>query len=287
MQWAKRLLISLIFAGLAAIAVASAELAEAKSEFHFALLGDRTGEAQTGVYEEAWREAAAEKPAFVLTVGDSIQGGDDKQLALEWQQMSEILKPYSRLKLFLAPGNHDIWDDASKAAYVQFSHRPPHYSFDWQQAHFTVVDDSGADELNAEETRFLEADLRAHQNQRIKFVISHRPFWLLPVALGDSKFAFQNLALKYGVKYVIAGHIHQMLRFKLGDVNYLSMASSGGHLRNDKTYEHGWFFQHTSVSVEGDEAKFRIEELQMPFGQGRVTTADDWSAAGLMSRSQE
>ena len=42
--------------------------------FHFALLGDRTGETQPGVYEKVLREATADAPAFLLSVGDTIQG---------------------------------------------------------------------------------------------------------------------------------------------------------------------------------------------------------------------
>jgi hypothetical protein len=46
--------------------------------FRFAILGDRTGEAQPGVYEQVWKEVAAENPAFVLSVGDTIQGMNDR-----------------------------------------------------------------------------------------------------------------------------------------------------------------------------------------------------------------
>ena len=45
-------------------------------------------------------------------------------------------------------------------------------------------------------------------------------------------------------------------------VMYLSMASSGGHLREDKSYDHGWFFQHTLAHVRGDQVSFEIKELQ-------------------------
>ena len=38
--------------------------------FRFVILGDRTGEARPGVYEQVWQEAAAEDPAFVVTTGD-------------------------------------------------------------------------------------------------------------------------------------------------------------------------------------------------------------------------
>src|SRR6266566_1357369 len=51
----------------------------------FIILGDRTGEAQPGVFEAALREAAAEKPAFILSLGDNIQGGDDATAESQWQ----------------------------------------------------------------------------------------------------------------------------------------------------------------------------------------------------------
>jgi len=48
-----------------------------KDSFQFVVLGDRTGDAQPGVYEQVWQEAAAENPAFVVSVGDSIEGSSD------------------------------------------------------------------------------------------------------------------------------------------------------------------------------------------------------------------
>jgi Icc protein len=274
--WAKAAALSVVLLAL----LASARAPE-PAEFHFALLGDRTGEAQPGVYPEAWREAVADNPAFVLTVGDSIQGGNDQTLTAEWASLLRIIAPYRRFQLFLTPGNHDVWDTASQLAYKKFAHHPLHYSFDWRQAHFTILDDSQSDDLKPEEMAFLAQDLAAHAAQPVKFIVSHRPSWLFHVVLGDSKFPLHQLALKYGVKYVIAGHIHQMLHFELDGVTYLSMASSGGHLRNDKEYRHGWFFQHTRVDVGGATASFKIEELGAPFGQGRITAARDWGAAGL------
>lgn len=81
---------------------------------------------------------------------------------------------------------------------------------------------------------------------------------------------------------MIAGHIHQMLAFHLDGITYLSMASSGGHLRASKRYQDGWFFEHSLVTVKGGSVQFKIEELTAPFGQGRVTRPDDWGPAGLI-----
>jgi UDP-2,3-diacylglucosamine pyrophosphatase LpxH len=252
------------------------------SGFTFALLGDRTGEAQPGVYQEAWREAAAENPAFVLTVGDTIQGYDDKTIDSEWRQVFQLLAQFRRFPLFLTPGNHDVWSPASAAAYVKYSRHPLHYSFDWRQAHFTILNDSESDDLKPDEIAFLESDLAAHKTQPVKFIVSHRPSWLFSAVLRNSDFPLHRLARQYGVRYVIAGHIHQMLRFEMDGVTYLSMASSGGHLRNDKKYGHGWFFQHTAIGVSGDSVRIEIKELAPPFGKSRITTPANWGAAGLL-----
>jgi hypothetical protein len=75
-----------------------------------------------------------------------------------------------------------------------------------------------------------------------------------------------------------------MLHADLDSVSYVSMASSGGHLRASKKYEDGWFFEHTCVDVSGNDVHFEIHELRPPFGQGRVTQLADWGVAGLLNQ---
>jgi 3',5'-cyclic-AMP phosphodiesterase len=203
----------------------------APDSFRFAILGDRTGEAQPGVYEQVWKEVAAESPAFVVSVGDTIQGMNDASAEAEWLEAGRILKPFRGYPLYLAPGNHDIWSAASERLFRQYAAHPIHYSFDYGQAHFTILDNSQSDELPPQELTFLEADLKAHAGQALKIIVSHRPSWLLNVALRNPNFALHQLARRYGVQYVVAGHVHQMLRLELESVTYVSMASSGGHLR--------------------------------------------------------
>jgi hypothetical protein len=89
------------------------------------------------------------------------------------------------------------------------------------------------------------------------------------------------MAQKYGVQYVIAGHIHQMLHFNLDGVTYVSMPSSGGHLRGSKAYEDGWFFGHALVSFDGQAGQFQIHEAGPPHGKSRVTNLADWGMLGL------
>jgi predicted phosphohydrolase len=258
---------------------------QANGDWQFAVLGDRTGEALPGVYEQLWREIAAEKPSFVLTAGDTIQGLNNRTARSEWESIRKILLPYTAIPTYLTPGNHDVWSAESEALFKKYSRQGIHYSFDVRQVHVTVLDNSRSDQLSADEMQFLENDLKRHMDQPIKILVSHRPSWLLPIVFGDTSLPLHQLAMRYNVAYVIAGHVHQMLHFELDGVTYLSMPSAGGHLRASKRYEDGWFFAHTVAQVRGNKLGFKIEEVSSPFGSGRVTSVEDWGAAGLVNRN--
>ena len=57
---------------------------EPANDFHFSIVGDRTGAASPGIYERVWREVDALNPAFVINTGDTIEGGDDARAEQEW-----------------------------------------------------------------------------------------------------------------------------------------------------------------------------------------------------------
>jgi len=270
---------------LATLLVALAA-APAADTFRFVVLGDRTGGAQPGIYEQVWQEATAEGPKFVVTLGDTIEGLNDATVETEWEAVEQILAPYRRYTLYLAPGNHDIWSEKSERAFQKHARHAPHYSFDYEQAHFTVLDNSRSEQFSPDELKFLEKDLQAHAAQPVKFIVSHRPSWLMDVMFANPNFAVHRLAKKYGVQYVIAGHVHELLHVDLDGVTYLSMASAGGHLRASKKYEDGWFFGYALVKVNGRDVKFQIKELKPPHGMGRVTRPDDWGRAGLVDRRE-
>jgi UDP-2,3-diacylglucosamine pyrophosphatase LpxH len=254
--------------------------------FVFIIIGDRTGGTQPGVYEQVWQEAAAEHPAFVVSVGDTIEGLNDATAEAQWSAVEQILTPYRPYPLYFAPGNHDIWSERSGRLFRKFARHEPHYSFDYGQAHFTILDNSRSDEFSADELTFLEKDLRAHVAQPVKFIVSHQPSWLIHVVFANETFAVHQLAKKYGVQYVIAGHVHQMLHVELDGVTYASMASSGGRLRASRKYEDGWFFGYTRVEVKGKNVSLHVKELKPPHGGGRVTRLEDWGVAGLIDKGR-
>ena len=149
----------------------------------FVLLGDRTGSAQPGVLRAGMARGLSGKPEFVVSVGDTIEGLDDAKAPAGWEEFERIRKPYAQIPLFLAPGNHDIWSALSEGLFRRYAGRAPHFSFDHGPAHFTVLDNSRSDDLSEAELAFLEADLKAHAAQPVKFIVSHRPSWIVNAAL--------------------------------------------------------------------------------------------------------
>ena len=271
---------------LAALLAATAALlpAQAPVPFRFLILGDRTGETADGVYQQAWREISALKPAFVVSVGDSIQGVDDATAEKQWIEFERLIDPFRSLPFYPAAGNHDIWSAGSARLFEKYTGHPPHYGFDNGPVHVTVLNNSESDALPASEITFLESDLKAHQAQPVKLIVSHRPSWLLNVMLRSPDFPLQRLAVQYGVHTVVAGHIHQLIHGKLGDVDYISAPSAGGHLRDSAKYEEGWFFGWILATVNGSNVTFEVHELAPPNGKARVTSIADWGVAGLSGR---
>ena len=264
---------------LAVCLLAALAQTPAPAAFHFVILGDRTGDVQPGVWEAVWKQASAEKPAFFAGVGDSIEGGNDATAASEWREVKHILAPYTGFPLYLAPGNHDIWSAESEKLFEANTGHPPHYSFDYGAVHVTILDNSRSDELSDSELAFLESDLERHRSQALKFIVSHRPSWLLYAVGRNPQFRLHQLARKYGVQYVVAGHVHELLHTTLEGVEYISAPSSGGHLRGSKKYEDGWFFGYTRVDVRGSAATVEFEDLQ-----GHKSNLADWGLTGLVRK---
>src|SRR3954468_3455097 len=83
-----------------AAALVLAAYAAGPSEFRFVILGDRTGGAVAGVYQEVWHEIDLDHPDFVVSVGDTIQGLDDTTMDAEWRKVLALLAPYRRYRIF-------------------------------------------------------------------------------------------------------------------------------------------------------------------------------------------
>ncbi|MBK7927398.1 MAG: metallophosphoesterase [Bryobacterales bacterium] len=273
-------LVVLLFGGV----IVTRAVTEPKNDFRFTILCDRTGGAQPEIYGRIWREVDLMHPDFVINVGDTIQGGRDADLDAQWSELRPLFQRYSHYPLYFTPGNHDVFNDTSKALYEKESKRPTFYSFDYQEAHFTVLDNSRTNDLTEDQIKFLEKDLEANKDKRPKFVFFHKPYWIAPLKLGSGEFPLHQLAKKYGVEHIISGHGHVFVRIVRDGIAYMEVGSSGGTMEKALEQGHGFkegrFYHHVWVRVKGSKAMMSVKELDGPKGAGRMFNAEDWDENG-------
>jgi Icc protein len=241
----------------------------AAAGFDFAILGDRTGNAVAGVYEQVCKEIAAHRPDFVINVGDTIEGLDDLTAVNQWNKVRPLWKDFGDVPFYLVPGNHDIWSPVSERVWRAETGHPPQYSFDFRGIHITVLDNSRSEGLGQDQTSFLESDLAAHARQSPKFVFFHRPFWLVPIKFQNGTFPLHRIARKYGVEFIVSGHAHEFDRSEYEGVQYVMVGSSGGSLSHGKgatptkTTLDGLYFGYGWVHVEGGKATLEFRRVEV------------------------
>ncbi len=256
---------------------------EPKNDFRFSILGDRTGGHQDQIFGRVWREVDLLHPDFVINVGDTIEGKDHLTMNGQWQELRPVWERYKHYPLYFTPGNHDIWSQESEALYRQETKQAPYYSFNYQDAHFTVLDNSRTGDLGPEQLEFLDKDLAANAERRPKFVLFHKPYWIAYLRLGLTSAGLHPILKKHGVDYVISGHGHQFVRLPHDGVVYMEVGSSGGRLgglRRGEGFRQGWFYHHVWARVKGARVEFTVKEIDGPMGEGRMFRAEDWDANG-------
>jgi 3',5'-cyclic-AMP phosphodiesterase len=264
--------------------VALRAVTEPKNDFRFSIIGDRTGAAQPQIYGRVWREVDLLHPDFVINVGDTIQGGADALAESQWQELRPLFERYNHYPLYFTPGNHDVFSDTSAKLYEKQSGRAIRYSFNYQDAHFTVLDNSRTNDLTQEELDFLSSDLEANKDKNPKFIFFHKPYWIPILKLGSSDFPLHKLALKYGVQHVISGHGHQFVRLVRDGIAYMEVGSSGGTMEAALKLGHGFkegrFYHHVWGRVKGSKIELTIKEVDGAKGAGRMFKADQWDDNG-------
>jgi predicted phosphodiesterase len=279
-QWAAATVAVIVLGGT----VILKGLTEPKNDFRFSVIGDRTGSAMPQIYGRVWREVDLLHPDFVVNVGDTIQGGNDATAQSEWSELRPLWQRYKHYPLYFTPGNHDIWSDYSRRIYEKETGRETFYSFNYQDAHFTVLDNSLQNELTPGQYGFLIEDMEANKSKSPKFVLFHRPYWIAQVRVGNRDFELHKIVKKYGVDYVISGHGHQFVRLTLDGVVYMEIGSSGARIGKAReqpdAFRNGAFYHHAWARVKGSKVQFTIKEIDGPDGKGRMFRAEEWTETG-------
>jgi predicted phosphodiesterase len=230
-----------------------------EGDFSFVILGDRTGKHHEGVYEAVIAQSLCEGADFYISVGDQIEGYTSNldEINTEWAEYFKIIEPIP-VAVYLTPGNHDIWDDASEDRWRGWTGCEPNYSFDYSGVHFVVLDTSRwFFTVNLPEATFawLEDDVSFHDDARLTLVFTHKPliYSTLTENGGDR---LHHIFLEHGVDGVFTGHLHTYFFTEYDGIPYTTVGTSGGHI------EEGDFFQYAVVKVSGDSYTVEIIPLE-------------------------
>ena len=204
--------------------------------FSFVMYGDnRTrNDVHRGVIQAMLKHGT---PDFVVQTGDMVADGFDSSL---WPVFFDIEHDLLRQTAFFpALGNHE----RHTPLFAEYFQKPkPYYSFEWGNAHFAVIDsdlgnvsthESERAAFWAEQTRWLEEDLKAHQNADYRFIAAHHgPITAVARRQGDNPhmIALMPLFEKYRVSAGLFGHDHNYQHYLKNGVHYIVSGGGGAPL---------------------------------------------------------
>ncbi|MBI2808071.1 MAG: metallophosphoesterase [Planctomycetes bacterium] len=209
---------------------------DAPETFHFVTISDRTGGQRARIFSQAVEQINLLQPAFVVSVGDLIDGytKDPDRLAAQWREFQTYT---SRLQMpfFYVPGNHDVTNPTQAEVWKErFGRR--YYHFIYKNVLFLAVNSDDPDvgkvdgRISKEQVEYFQKVLQANPNVRWIFVMVHKPMWTHP-NLDKNGWLDLEKALS-GRKYtVFAGHIHRYQKFVRQGMNYYQLATTGGGSR--------------------------------------------------------
>jgi len=228
-----------------------------ESAFAYVVIGDTRTYAKR--FEKIAQLAWAERPNFVLHVGDVVSNGKNRE---EW--LDEFLQPASilmhRVPLYVAIGNHErnahwYYD------YMSYPKPENYYSFKYGNSEFFIVDTNDDLKPGSKQYQWLEKALAA-STAKWKFVAHHHPpfssdendygdTYKGKSTLGDLRVRKNLVPLyeKYHVDIVWVGHIHTYERswpIKNGKVDQKDgviyiQAGGGGAELEDFAPTRTWF----------------------------------------------
>jgi len=224
------------------------------NSFHFAVLSDRTGGADQAAYETVVKDIKNLYPDLVVTVGDIIEDGI-------YEDWPNALTPLEALEcpIYFAAGNNDIIDAATEDNFREKTGHEPYYSFDHENCHFIILDNSRISSYEEMEDQilWLKEDLELNRLAENIFLLMHKPFWAESISRNEPD-RLHEILVGYNVKAVFTGHWHHYAYESIDNIDYYICGSSGGttgDVWNDDLAE---FYQFLWCYVEDEQVKVTL-----------------------------
>jgi Icc protein len=177
-------------------------------------------------------------PEFVISGGDHIRGDD----AAAWPEYAAVTdRIHCNACYWAVMGNHDQPTTNNMAKWFEWPNeeRGAYYSFDYGNAHFTVMNPYEVDPAHIDidpQTIWLENDLAA-TTAKHRFVICHLPFFPTGPHIGSSldlNVTFRDevwqLFEECNVEAVFVSHEHFYYRLQVGTIPQITTGGGGAPL---------------------------------------------------------
>ena len=237
---------------------------DAPQSFSFAVVADLESGYRPGVFEVAVAELSLLRPAFIMTVGDMIEGGveDEAELERQWTAFDAMVGR-TPAPFFHVAGNHDMVNLTQRKVWERRYGRR-YYHFLYKDVLFLVLDtedypDAKMAEISRERTAYLarkKVDLAAarklpyaarsetrtgeisqaqsayfekvladHPKVRWTVAIMHKPVYARSDGLGFGRIEQALQGRRYTV---LNGHLHRYAYAEHKGQDYIMLGTTGG-----------------------------------------------------------
>jgi hypothetical protein len=174
-------------------------------------------------------------PRFVFNLGDMVSDGES---ASEWKAFFEDVSPLARFRPYYSTlGNHERDADL----YFQLfslprngSHLERNYSFDYGNAHFTVIDSNEKYRDDERQLEWLDRDLERARSATFRIVFFHHSgHGTRPQRMEDHETVsrlFDPYFERHRVSLVFNAHDHNYVRAAKNGVDYVVTGGGGAPL---------------------------------------------------------
>ena len=238
---------------------------EAEDQFTFAIFSDLNGGEREGVFSVAIAQLSLLRPAFIISVGDLIDGGteDRAQLRREWDSFDARASQASA-PVFYVGGNHDLTNQTMRDVWAE-RYGARYYHFVYKNVLFLVLDTEDytdarmqeiylaraaaievldgdhperaqemayfqmpervTGEIGAEQSAYFQQVLADHPEVQWTMLFMHKPVWQRE---DEPDFEALESALSNRPYTLFNGHFHTYSHTVKKGRDYIMLSTTGG-----------------------------------------------------------